>query len=339
MDIVTQGIIGALAAQAIADEKNSRRATLIGFIAGLPADADILIASQSDPLLTLDFHRQFTHSLFFIPIGGLLVAALLWLVFKNRMAFSQLFRYSLAGYATSGLLDACTSYGTQLLWPFSNQRIAWSIISVFDPIFSITLIVMLVLGWRKITPRFSQVGWLFVVGYFLFGINQQANATNVMNTLAVQRGHAVERSVVKPTMGNLLLWRAVYQSGDIYYITAVRVSPLSPPLYYAGDSIELFDFDKDLDKWPKDSTLVKDVHRFHHFSDGYIAKHPEKHNIVGDVRYSLLPFDSRPIWGITLRDDKPDSHVPFKNDRSQISQAMKIFPSMIAGTWDKFNKL
>ncbi|MBF0444509.1 MAG: metal-dependent hydrolase, partial [Magnetococcales bacterium] len=56
MDIVTQGIIGALAAQAIADEKNSRRATWIGFFAGLPADADILISSQTDPLLTLDFH-------------------------------------------------------------------------------------------------------------------------------------------------------------------------------------------------------------------------------------------------------------------------------------------
>ncbi|MBF0444703.1 MAG: hypothetical protein HQL68_03880 [Magnetococcales bacterium] len=140
-------------------------------------------------------------------------------------------------------------------------------------------------------------------------------------------------------MGNLLVWRTVYQSDDRYYITAVRVSPLSSPLYFSGESIPRFNFEKDLAKWPKDSTLVKDIYRFNHFSDGYIAKHPDNPKIIGDVRYSMLPFDSKPIWGITLEDDQADSHVPFKNDRSQISQAMKIFPSMLTGTWDKWEKL
>ena len=39
----------------------------IGFLSGLAPDLDIFIRSESDPLLFLEFHRQFTHSLIFIP--------------------------------------------------------------------------------------------------------------------------------------------------------------------------------------------------------------------------------------------------------------------------------
>ncbi len=205
--------------------EDGRRALFIGFIAGLPADADILIRSATDPLLTLDFHRQFSHSLIFIPFGALLVTVVLNLLLKNRMQFRHIFRYSLAGYATSGLLDACTSYGTQLLWPFSSERIAWSIISVFDPIFSLTLLVCLIFAWRGKSTFHARLGWMFVMVYLVFGLSQQSRAAEVVEELAKARGEVVERLVVKPTMGNLMVWRTVYQSAGRFQITAVRVSP------------------------------------------------------------------------------------------------------------------
>ncbi|MBF0456146.1 MAG: metal-dependent hydrolase [Magnetococcales bacterium] len=339
MDIVTQGIIGAWAAQALAKPGEIRRATMIGLVAGLPADADIFIRSSTDPLLTLDFHRQFTHALVFIPIGALIVAGLLWVFFKSAIPFGQLYRYAFAGYATSGLLDAFTSYGTQLLWPFSDARISWSLISVVDPLFSLTLILLLWFGLRRHTAGFAKLGTLFIGGYFLVGLSQQAQAASVVVALAKERGHPIERMVVKPTMGNLLVWRTIYQSGGLYHITAVRVTPFGRSQYHAGEPLPLFRFDTDLDRWPKDSTLVSDVHRFKHFSNGYVALHPDNPRILGDVRYSLLPFDARPLWGITLRPDQPDQHVPFENDRSQIAEAMEIFPKLLTGSWEKWHDL
>ncbi|MBF0359075.1 MAG: metal-dependent hydrolase [Magnetococcales bacterium] len=339
MDIVTQGIVGALAAQAVAGPKNIRRATWIGFFAGLPADADIIISSSTDSLLTLDFHRQFSHSLLFIPFGGLIVAALLWLLYKNRIAFNELLKYSMAGYATSGLLDCFTSYGTQLLWPFSNERIAWNIISVVDPIFSITIIISIFFGWRRLSPYFARGGWLFVAGYFLFGANQQGQAAVVVKKLAKDRGHSIERLVVKPTMGNLLVWRTVYQSEGRYYITAVRVSPLSSPLFFPGEPLPIFKLRDGLTNLPKDSTLITDIYRFKHFSDGYIAYHPENSSIIGDVRYSLLPFGNTPLWGITVKADMPDNHVQFENYRSETTAAMKIFPQLLTGRWKSWKTL
>ena len=70
MDVITQGLLGGVVAQSVADRNEKKRATLIGVFSGLLADADILIRSSDDPLLNIEFHRHFTHSLFFVPFGA-----------------------------------------------------------------------------------------------------------------------------------------------------------------------------------------------------------------------------------------------------------------------------
>ena len=53
-------------------------AGLLGALAGMAPDLDVLIRSSTDPLLFLEYHRQFTHSLAFIPIGAALCTAILY---------------------------------------------------------------------------------------------------------------------------------------------------------------------------------------------------------------------------------------------------------------------
>jgi inner membrane protein len=120
MDILTQGLLGSAMAQAGAKEGEYKPAALIGFGAGLLADADVLIRSSNDSLLALEFHRHFTHSLVFIPFGAAIAAGLMWPLAKKHLAFRRVYVFCLLGYCLSGLLDACTSYGTHLLWPFSE---------------------------------------------------------------------------------------------------------------------------------------------------------------------------------------------------------------------------
>ena len=130
MDPISQGAIGALAAQASVRHKNLAKVTLVGCLAGLAPDLDVLIQSREDPILFLEYHRQFTHSLLFIPFGSLLVAITLLGFLKDSLNFKTIYLASFLGFATHGLLDACTTYGTMLLWPFSNARIAWNNVSV-----------------------------------------------------------------------------------------------------------------------------------------------------------------------------------------------------------------
>jgi len=151
MDPITQGTIGAALPQAFG-KKNLGIIAILGFLSGLAPDLDIFIRSSTDPLLSLEYHRQFTHSLLFIPFGGVLCASFLYLLLKkiSPFTFKQTWLYCTLGYGSHGLIDACTSYGTLLFWPFSDMRIAWNNISIIDPLFTLpTLILILIASVKR----------------------------------------------------------------------------------------------------------------------------------------------------------------------------------------------
>ena len=132
MDPISQGVVGALWAASLAPKHKLKPTLIAGALAGMAADLDVLISSSTDPLLFLEYHRQFTHSLIFVPIGALIVALCLWPFLKRSLQPKELLTACFLGYLSHGLLDACTTYGTQLLWPFTDDRVAWNVISIVD---------------------------------------------------------------------------------------------------------------------------------------------------------------------------------------------------------------
>jgi inner membrane protein len=141
MDPLTHALLGATVAQATLGPRLGRKAWMLGALGGVLPDADILISSASDPLLAIEYHRHFTHSFAFVPIGGLLAAAP-WLARKqNRADWRPILAAATLGYATHGLLDACTNYGTHLLWPFSDARAAWHWVTTIGPLLTLILLV------------------------------------------------------------------------------------------------------------------------------------------------------------------------------------------------------
>lgn len=334
MDILTHGLLGGTLAQSCSRKSEARAATVVGFLAALLADADALIRSSADPLLTLEYHRQFTHSLVFIPVGALLAALILWPAFKafrRPLGFRRIYLYALLGYATSGFLDACTSYGTHLLWPFTGERIAWSIISIFDPLFTLILAVALLMGLRGRNTLPARVGLLLAVVYLSAGWFQHQRAEHAMRATIMQRGHEADRLTVKPTMGNLLLWRSIYLSGGIYHVDAVRVAPDGAVRTYPGNMVRAFDLSRDLPALSPASVLYQDIRRFDFFSDGYLALHPEDPGLLGDVRYAMLPTIIRPLWGIRLDSRHPEAHVQFETSRRMSRQEIERFLDMLRG--------
>ena len=329
MDILTQGILGGVLAQSIAKSHQRKDATIIGIFSGLLADADILIASSSDPLLTLEFHRHFTHSIFFIPFGALIAASLIFYFFKNRLSYKETYLYAILGYCMSGLLDAFTSYGTNLLWPFDDSRISWNIISVVDPVFTLVLFVTLVLGYKYSSKRVIYPGLIFCSLYLVIGFVQNQRAENIAIKIASDRGHGIERLVVKPTLGNLLLWRSVYISDNRVFVDAIRPGIFSSDKIYQGENKELFKIDA-LKNINRDSLLYKDIQRFSYFSDTYTVMNNER-NIIGDARYSMLPDSLNPLWGIEFNPNLPGQHVKFNFYRDNSQRVRKRFLKMVMG--------
>ena len=84
MDPVSQGALGAAAALVVAKPDQIRSAAMLGALAGMAPDLDVFIRSSADPLLFLEYHRQFTHALVFIPVGALICALVLGPLVRGR---------------------------------------------------------------------------------------------------------------------------------------------------------------------------------------------------------------------------------------------------------------
>jgi len=330
MDPVSQGVLGASVPQAFSQKKHIVAATLFGALSGMAPDLDSFIRSDTDPLLYLQYHRQFSHSLIFIPIGSLICALVFYFLLARRwqISFKLTYLFCLLGYATHGLLDACTSYGTQLLWPFSIERFAWNTISIVDPLFTVPLLALVITGLKKKTPLFAQIALCWVIAYHGLGFYQNQRVAEVGAQLAEQRGHTPIRLEAKPSFGNLLLWKVIYEVEDGYYTDAVRAAPNLT--IYSGEFIPKLNIERDLPWLDKDSQQAKDLARFHWFSRGFLSLDPDNPLRVTDMRYSLVPNEATGMWSIWLNQQagKTD-HVTIKQDRDTTGPRREKFGRML----------
>jgi inner membrane protein len=329
MDPITQGTVGAAFAQSTANKNNILRIGVIGFLAGLAPDLDVLIRSSNDPILFLEYHRQFSHSLFFIPFGSLIVALLIFPLVKKSMSLKTVYIASFLGYATHGLLDACTSYGTQLFWPFSNERVTWNNISIVDPLFTIPILILVgtAIKTRKRLFSFFAIGW--ATFYLSLGFVQYERALSTAIELAHSRGHNAERLTLKPSFGNLILWKSIYQHEEKFYVDAIRTVRSST--WCSGENIRMFDYQYHLPSLDKDSQQRKDIERFRWFSQDYLGFDKEE-NLVTDVRYSMIPNQIVPMWGLVIDDQKDiNEHAIWRTSRSLDQSQLDLFKEMLSG--------
>ena len=329
MDPISQGAVGAVFAQSTANKSNIIKIGIIGFLAGLAPDLDVLIRSQNDPILFLEYHRQFSHSLFFIPLGSLIVAILTFPLFKKSMSLKTIYTASFLGYATHGLLDACTSYGTLLFWPFSNERVTWNNISIIDPLFTIPALILMgiAIKTRKKIFSFFAIGW--ITFYLSLGFVQYERASLAAIELAESRGHVAERMTLKPSFGNLILWKSIYQYDEDFYVDAIRI--VQSATWCLGENIKVFNYEYHLPNLNKDSQQGEDIERFRWFSQDYLGYNKEK-NLVTDIRYSMIPNQIAPMWGLVIDDMRDiNEHAIWWTSRDLKQSQLDLFKEMLSG--------
>ncbi len=154
---------------------------------------------------------------------------------KTPVSFWWLYLCCFIAILTHAPLDWCTTYGTQLLWPFTNNRYALNCMAIIDPLFTWLLVLTLLICWivRKIkrkTPAKANrrtiivgvVGMMLVIGYLTGGA--------VMRWIAIQRGKKALGDTEKiiaadayPMLGSILLWRVVLQTPDEWKLARVHI--------------------------------------------------------------------------------------------------------------------
>ena len=333
MDPVSQGVVGAAFAQTAARRAQLATVAWYGALGGMAPDLDVLFRSSTDPLLFLEFHRQFTHALVFIPFGALLVFLALRGIASRvpllqGLTAQQGYLACLMGYATHGLLDACTSYGTQLFWPFSNVRVAWDTMSIVDPLFTVPLVVLVIGASRSKRRWLTWCAVAWAMGFFVLGWLQHQRAFSAAEQVAQLRGHQPLRLTVKPSFANLLVWKAIYEYDGHYYVDAVRVG--SQSLWYPGAQVLKLDLARDFPSLDASSRQARDVERFRWFSDDYLSVMELEPQIV-DMRYSFSPNEVDPMWGIQLDLSNQTEHVLWWSSRQLDEATQRDFIGMVLG--------
>lgn len=325
MDPLSHALTGAALAMLLAPSGRVRTAALAGATVAMVPDLDVLIRDAGDPLLQVELHRHFSHALLIDALLGALAAW--WVAARTHTAWSAWLPGLMCAALSAALLDACTSYGVHLLWPFAEGRIAWSIIAVVDPLYTLPLLLLAALAVWRPSRVAAAAALMFASTYLALGFVQQQRVEWTLQTLVATRGHQMERHVVKPTIGNLLLWRTLYESEGRVHADAIRAG--STLLVYPGVDAPLIE-PGELGL-PADSVLAGDVTRMYRLSQAYFVRHPTRSDVYGDARFAMQPDAIEPMFGIAVDPAAPEAHAAFVELRTLGPDALRRFKAMLWG--------
>jgi inner membrane protein len=241
MDNVTHAALGIAAGIAVRRSGASLpAAALAGLLAAEGPDLDVFIRSAGDPLVSFRWHRHFTHSFAFSPVWALLAAWISAWFFRRRpdARWRDLLLPGFAGALTHLLCDACTSYGTMLLWPFDHGRYAWDCLPIVDLFATLPLLVLAIMAWKKAAPRLAVYGlaWFTRLRPARLLAARPGGGRPAPVVRLQEAPRRAERVAVKPTAFNLVVWRCVWLESGRWHTAAVRVMPFARPQVIVGES-------------------------------------------------------------------------------------------------------
>ncbi|HET8829825.1 MAG TPA: metal-dependent hydrolase [Pelobium sp.] len=221
MDSVTQIVLGAAVGEAVLGKKIGNKAMVLGAIAGTIPDLDVIANYFTDTVSALEIHRGFTHSIVFAIIFGLLFGWLLSL-WDKRATLKQWSWFWFLCFVTHPLLDAHTTWGTQLFWPF-DLRLAYKNIFVIDPLYTLPFLVFLILAMfqkRGSTKRrkFNNLGLIASSAYLVLTLILKGISYYKFEMALREQSIAYLHLDTKPSPLNTILWTANVETEDAFLI-------------------------------------------------------------------------------------------------------------------------
>ncbi len=238
MDSVTQIVLGAAVGEAVLGKKVGNKAMLYGAIAGTIPDLDTFARFFVDTVTALEIHRGFTHSIIFsiafAPLFGWLISR--WEKKVGWRQWSWLFFF---GFLTHPLLDAHTTWGTQLFWPF-DLRLAYKNIFVVDPIYTLPFLLFLILAMRRKRDdakrrRFNNLGIIISSSYLLVTLLLKGITYYKFQSALEDQGISYARLDTRPSPFNCILWTANVEQENNYLVAYYSLFDSQPIKYYKQD--------------------------------------------------------------------------------------------------------
>ena len=310
MDSLTQIVLGASVAEATLGKKIGNKAIILGAIAGTLPDLDIITRFFVDDLTASVMHRGFSHSLIFPFIAAPILAWILnkiYSKYQNVSYFDWLKMFFLA-IITHPLLDAQTTWGTQLFWPF-QWRIAIENIFIIDPIYTLPFLTFLILtAFQNRLSRkrklYNSLGLIISSTYLLATLAFKGIA-HYKVAEALEKNNIEYKDInTRATYFNSILWSAQIELEDSYMFTYYSLFDKSMPVFTK--------------KFPKNHDLLKPfinekkIQQLIILSNGHYIMSNENDNLIfWNLKLGQKGFDKNAspyIW----------SYIIEKNNKEQI---------------------
>jgi inner membrane protein len=324
MDSVTQIVLGAAVGEAVLGKKIGNKAMVLGAIAGTIPDLDVIANYFTDTVSALEIHRGFTHSIVFAVIFGLFFGWLLSL-WDKRASLKQWSWFWFLCFVTHPLLDAHTTWGTQLFWPF-DLRLAYKNIFVIDPLYTLPFLMFLILAMFQKRGsvkrrRFNNLGLMVSSGYMLLtlifkGITYQ----KFVNALAEQKIDylAIE---TKPSPMNTIMWTANVETEEAFLIGDYS--------FFDSKPIQFFSHPKnhqalgDLREEDKVQRLIKITKGW------YTISEREDGIYLNDLRFGMMSVDSNSEkFAFSFLIEKTGNEVTVTEEEKNTREAGKLLSAL-----------
>jgi inner membrane protein len=237
VDWITHALLGALIGEWIFGKRLGNRALAWGAFIGLLPEFDVFLYPLLDHARELEWHRGPSHSIFLAALVSYAGARGLEKIWKKDQISRAEAAYFVFTLLAAQLLVKClTVKGAAVLWPILRKRVAFDVLNSTDYFFSLPLFVILVWmlclrnpnpgkksrGKKKptISKRRKLGHWAlgFCVAYIGLAIGMKSIAASGFTADLLRRKIPYERQMESPTPYNPLLWRAVIDRKEEFWV-------------------------------------------------------------------------------------------------------------------------
>jgi inner membrane protein len=308
LDNVTHAALGFAIAEA-AFPSLGRSGLALAVVASELPDIDIFFG-LGNPWSMVTTHRAITHSIFVAPLAAAALAGL-WTWFSSAGGFRTFFLLALACLAGHIFLDVLTTYGTQILEPFSQRRFGLGWVAVIDPVVTVSLLIGGLAAWwiRAGSPaaanRAALAGLLVAAGYVGLGAWQHARAMGVLARQTAALGKPLAADAT-PQLGTIFLWRLLYKNDDTFWVA--RYNGLTGQLGQAHT------LPAGLDPSLAPLLEVPRAKVFRAFAGGLIRPHVDPDDagvlVLEDMRFSWPTGSPTGLWALRMEFEPNGQAVP-----------------------------
>ncbi len=267
MDFVTQVTLGGAVGQATMHRELGNKAVLWGMLAGALPDLDILAYPLMDNVAELTWHRAISHSILLTVVLTPLLGWLISRIHRREVTVEKAALFTFLALGSHILIDLLTTYPTMILEPFSNMQVAWNVLFIIDPLFTLPLLIFLLLSLLPGEVRAKQfrnaAGLILAAAYVVVALLLKFSAVTDFERALARQDIPVKRMITTATPFNTLLWRGIAETEGGYWIG------------YRS----LFDQGSKIPFWfvPRNETLLSDiedqraVQTLRWFTDGWFS--------------------------------------------------------------------